>query len=47
VLFPVEINNAAGAVQAVAEELVKEMRVEGPLKNGVSELPVIKAAVKS
>ncbi len=47
VLFPVEINSAANVDQSIAEELVKGMRDEGALKAGVSELPTIKAAVKS
>ena len=46
-LFPVEINDAAATDQQIAEELVKTMKVDGPLKAGVTELPVIKAAVKS
>ncbi|MGI4827999.1 MAG: mechanosensitive ion channel family protein [Janthinobacterium lividum] len=47
VLFPVELNNAAATDQQIAEELVKSMRADGPLKAGVTELPVIKAAVKT
>ena len=47
VLFPVELNNAASTDQQIAEALVAEMKTEGPLKAGMSELPVIKAAVKS
>ena len=47
VLFPVEINHAAEADQRIAEELVLGLKAEGVLKAGVTELPVIKAAVKS
>jgi small-conductance mechanosensitive channel len=47
VLFPVQLNNAAEADQQIAEALLNGMRTEGPLKAGVTELPVIKAAVKS
>ncbi len=47
VLFPVQIEQAAEVDQHIAEELVKGMNTEGPLKAGVTELPVIKAAVKS
>ena len=47
VLFPVELNNAAATDQQIAEDLVKEMKVEGALKAGLPELPVIKAAVKT
>ncbi len=47
VLFPVEIDHAAETDQRIAEALVKGMNAEGPLKAGVTELPVIKAAVKS
>ena len=47
VLFPVEIEHAAEVDQQIAEEVVKDMRTEGPLKAGVTDLPVIKAAVKS
>ncbi len=47
VLFPVRINHAAEADQHLAEALVEAMKTEGPIKAGVSELPIIKAAVKS
>ena len=47
VLFPVQLNDAAATDQKIAEVLVAEMRAEGPLKAGVTELPAIKAAVKS
>ncbi len=47
VLFPVEIEHAAEADQQIAEELVQRMKTEGALKAGMTELPVIKAAVKS
>ena len=47
VLFPVELNDAASTDQQIAEDLVKNMKTEGPLKAGVVDLPVIKAAVKS
>ena len=47
VLFPVQLNDAAAADQRIAEALVQEMKADGSLKAGVTELPVIKAAVKS
>ncbi len=47
VLFPVEIDHAAEVDQKIAEALVQGLHTEGPLKAGVSDLPVIKAAVKS
>ncbi len=47
VLFPVELTNAAATDQGIAEKLVQGMKAEGPLKAGLTELPVIKAAVKS
>ncbi len=47
VLFPVEIGSAAHTDQSIAEEMVKRMHAEGPLKAGLPELPVIKAAVKA
>ncbi len=47
VLFPVELNNAAATDQQIAQSLVESMKADGPLKAGVTELPVIKAAVKS
>ena len=47
VLFPVELNNPAAADQRIAEALVDGMKQDGPLKAGITELPVIKAAVKS
>ena len=47
VLFPVELNDAAVTDQGIAETLVKGMKVEGPMKAGLTELPVIKAAVKT
>ena len=47
ILFPVELDHAAEVDQGIAEALVSEMRTEGPLKAAVTELPVIKAAVKS
>ncbi len=47
VLFPVELDRAAEVDQQIAEALVQGLRDEGPLKAGVTELPVIKAAVKS
>ena len=47
VLYPVEIEHAAEADQRVAEAFVAGMKDEGALKAGVTELPVIKAAVKS
>ncbi len=47
VLFPVELNHAAATDQQIAEGLVKGMKVEGPLKTGLPDLPVIKAAVKT
>ena len=47
VLFPVEITCAAEVDQQIAEALVAGMRPEGPLKAGVADLPIIKAAVKS
>lgn len=47
VLFPVELNKAGTTDQQIAEEIVKSMKVEGPLKAGITDLPVIKAAVKS
>ncbi len=47
VLFPVQLNQAAETDQQIAEALVRAMRVDGPIKAGVTELPVIKAAVKS
>ncbi len=47
VLFPVEIEHAAEVDQQIAEALVQGFRIDGPLKAGVSDLPIIKAAVKS
>ena len=47
VLFPVQIDRAAEIDQRIAEQLVTELNTEGPVKAGVLELPVIKAAVKS
>ncbi len=47
VLFPVELEHAAEVDQQIAEALVRELRTDGPLKAGISDLPVIKAAVKS
>ena len=47
VLFPVGIHQAAQVDQRIAEALVEAMRADGPLKAGLAELPVIKAAVKS
>ena len=47
VLFPVQLKDAAATDQRIAEALVAEMKTDGPLKAGVTELPVIKAAVKS
>ncbi len=47
VLFPVEIPNAASTDQSIAEELMKRMAEDGALKAGMTDLPVIKAAVKS
>ena len=46
VLFPVELNNAAATDQKIAEELVQSMKADGPLKVGMMDLPVIKAAVE-
>ncbi len=47
VLFPVELNHAAATDQRIAEALIQGMKADGPLKAGVVDLPVIKAAVKS
>lgn len=47
VLFPVELEQAAQVDQHIAEQVLAATRQEGPLKNGLRELPVIKAAVKS
>ncbi len=47
VLFPVELENAAATDQQIAEALVADMKTDGPLKTGVTDLPIIKAAVKS
>lgn len=47
VLFPVELGRAAEVDQQIAEALLQGMRTEGALKAGVTELPFIKAAVKS
>ncbi len=47
VLFPVEIGSAATTDQSIAEALVKAMQTDGPLKAGLPDLPVIKAAVKA
>ena len=47
VLFPVQLSDAAATDQQIAETLVSQMKGDGPLKAGVTELPVIKAAVKS
>ena len=46
-LFPVQLNDAAATDQGIAEALVKAMKADGPLKTGLTELPVIKAAVKT
>ena len=46
-LFPVQLNDAAATDQGIAEALVKAMKAEGPMKAGLTELPVIKAAVKT
>lgn len=47
VLFPVEIERAAEADQQIAEAVLHQMQADGPLKAGVTDLPIIKAAVKS
>jgi small-conductance mechanosensitive channel len=47
VLFPVEIEKAAEVDQRIAQTLLGQMSADGPLKAGVTDLPVIKAAVKS
>lgn len=47
VLFPVEIDHAAEMDQQIAETFLKDLQADGPLKAGVTDLPVIKAAVKS
>ncbi len=47
VLFPVGINEAAQVDQRIAEALVQARQQDGPLKADLTDLPVIKAAVKS
>ena len=47
VLFPVELSNPVAADQQIAESLVSSLKTDGPLKAGLTELPVIKAAVKT
>ncbi len=47
VLFPVQLHDAAATDQKIAEQVVAAANTDGPLKAGLPELPVIKAAVKS
>ncbi len=47
VLFPVQLHDAAATDQRIAEQVVAAANTDGPLKTGLPELPVIKAAVKS
>ncbi len=47
VLFPVQLHDAAATDQRIAEQVVAAANADGPLKAGLPELPVIKAAVKS
>ena len=47
VQFPVEIGRAGTTDQKIAEGLVKGMAADGPLKAGLTDLPIIKAAAKT
>jgi small-conductance mechanosensitive channel len=47
ILFPVQIDGAAHADAAIASTILKAMQSEGPLKQGLSSVPTIKAAVKT
>jgi small-conductance mechanosensitive channel len=47
ILFPVQIAHAAEADAKMASQILKAIQTEGPLKQGLSAVPTIKAAIKT